>query len=261
MAVISPFAPEPITGGFGPEISRQLHGQARPTILRSCCAAGRAFAGRNLPSSNSAPPTVEPGSRTGLDRRPNSPPMADRSWSSCSCWRPTACSACSPNRRGCAITSRYLRRLSPVECDAERLPEHRRHRADGSHPRLGFQRADLRSHPRQELRGRDRTAISAIDSRVPSSRVSDHPGIPHHHLHRRGCCCFYIGTRTVRGFAVNASASGIINTVFTAFTLTRLGIVCDLGKVEASGPACRSEMRAFRDPTGFSIDSVILLPF
>ena len=50
---------------------------------------------------------------------------------------------------------------------------------------------------------------------------------------------FYIGTGPVRGFAVTLGI-GIITTVFTAFTLTRL-IVARLGAVEAA--ADRADLR------------------
>ena len=51
---------------------------------------------------------------------------------------------------------------------------------------------------------------------------------------------FYIGTGPVRGFAVTLGI-GIITTVFTAFTLTRL-IVAVLGAMEAAED--RADLRA-----------------
>ena len=74
--------------------------------------------------------------------------------------------------------------LSQRYADAAR---HRRHRADGRH-RGGFQRADLRAHPRGIAR---RAHRNFGDRRRLQARAVDHPGFQHHHLHRRGGAVLY----------------------------------------------------------------------
>ncbi len=108
-----------------------------------------------------------------------------------------------------------LRRAVAVERHAD-LARHRRHRADGRHRRR-FQRL-IYERIREELRG-GRNAISAIDagfkralSTILDSNITTFIA---------AAVLFYIGTGPVRGFAVTLGI-GIITTVFTAFTLTRL---------------------------------------
>ena len=102
---------------------------------------------------------------------------------------------------------------------------------------------------REELRG-GRNAISAIDAgfRRALSTILD----SNITTFIAAAVLFYIGTGPVRGFAVTLGI-GIITTVFTAFTLTRL-IVADLGAVEAAARPCRSR-ECIAVTNSFSSDS------
>ena len=71
---------------------------------------------------------------------------------------------------------------------------------------------------REEVRA-GRSPISAIDAGFARA-LGDHPRLQHHHLHCRRSAVL-LGSGPVRGFAVTLGI-GIITTVFTAFTLTRL---------------------------------------
>ena len=82
---------------------------------------------------------------------------------------------------------------------------------------VDFERADLRAHPRGGAAGR--TPINAIDagfSRALATILDSNIT-----TFIAAAVLFYIGTGPVRGFAVTLGI-GIITTVFTAFTLTRL---------------------------------------
>jgi preprotein translocase subunit SecD len=96
------------------------------------------------------------------------------------------------------------------------VARHHRHRPH--HRDCGRQqRAHLRAHPR---RGPHRPHSHHRHRRRLQPGARDHPGLQHHHLHRR-CGLFFFGSGPVRGFAVTLGI-GIVTTVFTAFTLTRL---------------------------------------
>ena len=93
---------------------------------------------------------------------------------------------------------------------------HRRHRAHRRH-RGRFQRLDLRAHPRRialgpladhrHRRGLHRALATILDSNITTFIAA--------------VVLFFIGTGSVRGFAVTLGV-GILTTLFTAFTLTRL---------------------------------------
>ena len=71
---------------------------------------------------------------------------------------------------------------------------------------------------REELRGGRNADLG--DRRRLQAGACDHSRFQHHDLHCR-CRAVHIGTGPVRGFAVTLGI-GIITTVFTAFTMTRL---------------------------------------
>ena len=109
-----------------------------------------------------------------------------------------------------------LRRPVAAQRDAD-AARHRRHRAHRRH-RGRLQRADLRAHPRGGARrahrrsprstpGFTRALATILDSNITTFIAA--------------AVLFFIGTGPVRGFAVTLGI-GIITTVFTAFTLTRL---------------------------------------
>ena len=100
------------------------------------------------------------------------------------------------------------------------LAGHRRHRADHRHGGR-FQRADLRAHPRGATKrplgdpgDRHRLHASALATIVDSNVTTLIATV----------VLFYLGTGPVKGFAVTF-AIGIVTTVFTAFTFTRLLVV------------------------------------
>ena len=109
-----------------------------------------------------------------------------------------------------------LRRAVAAQRNAD-AARHRRHRAHGRH-RGRLQRADLRAHPRrgacrpQRRSWRSTRALPERSRRFMDSNITTFIA---------AAVLFYIGTGPVRGFAVTLGI-GIITTVFTAFTLTRL---------------------------------------
>ena len=207
--ISAPVIREPIPGGSG-QISGSFTVQM-PTTSPCCCAP--ALCRRRSPSWRSAPSA--PASAPTRSRPARSPPMSAPRWSSSSCSLTYGLFGLFANI-ALAVHVILIFGVLSLLGSTLTLPG-----IAGIVLTIGIavelQRADLRAHPRGGRAGR--TPISSLDAgfqralaTIIDSNVTTFIA---------AAVLFFLGTGPVQGFAVTLIL-GIVTTVFTAFTLTRL---------------------------------------